>query len=369
MNHYKTTVMIKNEAWLDQIEKMLNELDLEFDVATNNQFDSKSDHILVDHEVVSPRDFRRPHQSNEVTVLLEEENFREARAWMDAGATSIFIFPKEVDRLQQRLSELKNQFENRRELMRGTEGGNEIWSFYSAKGGSGKSTLATIVSQSLAIHNEKKVLLIDMNSQFGGLESMFGLEGGRNYQQLEVVLDELTPDHIMNVSYPTKSGVHVLLGPADPVRAAELLDNLLPKTIQVAKSYFDYVILDLPSGFSEVSYVGLSEATKVFYVLSPESPAIRAFKQSKPIFESFALKSGKNFHVILNRDSSKNELQAKDVEKIIEEPIYTKISSHFSGIQPYINMGEPYFTKKKGRAANKVSREVSHFVLSVTKEE
>src|SRR5690606_13304159 len=360
---------VHNRAWLEQIEQFLTQLDIQYEISRGHQIDTYSDHIIVESEAMSPREFRKSHHTSEVTVLLEQESFREARAWMNAGATSIYIFPKEIDRLQNRIAELKTQYENRKELLEGGDGGNEVWSFYSAKGGSGKSTLATIVSQSLAIHNEKKVLLIDMNSQFGGLESMFGLEGGRNYQQLEIVLDELTPEHILNVSYPTQTGVHVLLGPADPIRAAELPEELLSKTIKVARGHFDHVILELPSELSERSYVGLSEATKVFYLLSPESPAIRAFKQSKPIFDRFSLKNGKNFHIILNRDSSKNELQAKDVEKIIGEQIYTKISSHFSGIQPYINMGVPYFIRKKDRGPNKVSREVSKFVLSVTKEE
>ncbi len=370
MNNYKATVLIKNEDWLEKVKNILTRLEIDFEVPVGNQLDTYSDHLIVESDGKPPEGFKKSSKASEMTVLLKDENFKEARAWMSVGATSILIFPNELDKLQVRLEELKTHYDNRRELMEGGDsGGNEVWAFYSAKGGSGKSVLATIVSQSLSIHKDKKVLLMDLNSQFGGLESMFGLEGGRSYQQLEIVLDELTPEHIANVSYPTQSGVHVLLGPADPVRAAEIPDNLLSRIIQVARTYYDFVILDIPSEVNDKSYIGLSEASKVFYVLSPESPAIRAFKQSKTLFERFALKNGQNFFIILNRDSSKNELQAKDVEKIIEEKVYTKISSNFGGLQPYINMGVPFYYRKKDRGPNKVSREISKFVTNVTKGE
>ncbi|WP_164668233.1 AAA family ATPase [Virgibacillus doumboii] len=362
----KDTLFLTDKT--DWIERF-NQLDINYSIGKEAKpEDMVTEHIIIDSSIVSASEFKKPPQTSVVTVLMEREDFNEARAWMNVGADAIYIFPKEIDRLHVWLEKMEERILNKRDLL-GDDEGNEVWAFYSAKGGSGRSTIAAITAQSLAIHQDKKVLLLDMNSQFGGLESLFGLEGGRSYQQLEVVLDELTSEHIINVSYPTDSGVHVLLGPGNPIKAAELTEALLPRIIKVARTHFDHVILDLPPELSDKSYAGLSEATKLFYVLSPDSLAIRAFKQSRGIFERFTLNNKKTFSIILNNHGPKNELQQKDVEKIIDESIFATISNDFKGIQPIINMGLPFFEKKKDRGSTKVSRDVRKMVHKVSEEE
>ncbi|TMN23276.1 AAA family ATPase [Lentibacillus cibarius] len=359
-------LLSQNNDWIEKIISIFNQLGIHHEVTTENLGNKLfNEHVIIDGSFISPEAFSGAPNVHTLTVLVENENFDEARKWMNVGADAIFIFPSEIDRFHEWLKEMDEQIKNRKDFMGNDEHGNEVWAFYSAKGGSGKSTISAIVAQSLAIHEDKRVLLIDMNSQYGGQEPLFGLESGRSYEQLQIVLDELTPEHIMNVSNQTVTGVNVLLGPSNPMKSADLPEYLLPKVIKVAKTYFDYVLLDLPTELSDRSYAGLSEATRVFYVLNGDSLSIRAFKQARSLFDRLALKNGDNFNVILNRDSSKSELQEKDVEKIIDEPIFTKISADFSGLQPMINMGYPFFEKKKDKGNNKVSRDVRKLVLQV----
>ena len=59
------------------------------------------------------------------------------------------------------------------------DAGGKVRAFYSVKGGSGKTVISAMVAQSLQLQFGKRVMLIDFNAQFGGLEVILGLESPR----------------------------------------------------------------------------------------------------------------------------------------------------------------------------------------------
>jgi pilus assembly protein CpaE len=307
--------------------------------------------------------------SSFVIGLSRTADFDQTREWLIAGAKDLVVFPKEQNRLEELIRESKEQIKFHRETEIGY-GTGEVHAFYSAKGGSGKTLLAAMMAQSLSVHHSQKVLLVDLNAQFGAVDSLFGLQPPRSYYDLIPVMDEMEMRHLQNIaSVEEENGVTIITGPSNPAKAEEISDELISKIIRVARSHYDYIILDLPSTINSITFTGLSEATKVHYILTPDSLGMRCFKYANELFERFQIGMNGTLSIVLNRSHSKSELHKKDIEKIIAKDVNGTISSDYFGIQPYMNMGVSFFKKKKDKGDSKASKDMKKYVEETINQE
>ena len=58
-----------------------------------------------------------------------------------------------------------------------------------------------MTSQSLSIHHDAKVLLVDLNAQFGNMEVLFALKPFRSYFDLIPVMEEMDIRHLQNIAH------------------------------------------------------------------------------------------------------------------------------------------------------------------------
>jgi pilus assembly protein CpaE len=307
--------------------------------------------------------------SSYVIGLSRTADFDQTREWLTAGAKDLVVFPKEQNRLEDLIRESKQQIQFHRETEIGY-GSGEVHAFYSAKGGSGKTLLAAMMGQSLSVHHGQKVLIVDLNAQFGNIDSLFGLQPPRSYYDLIPVMDEMEMRHLQNIAIDDEeNGVTIITGPSNPARAEEISDELIAKLIRVARSHYDYIILDLPSTINSITFTGLSEATRIHYVLTPDSLGMRCYKYANELFERFQLGVNGTLSIVLNRTHPKSELHKKDIEKIIAKTIDGTISADFLGIQPYMNMGVSFFKKKKDKGSSKTSKDMKKYVEETINQE
>lgn len=371
MSNFKGLFISKNQVWKEQISNLLN--DDQIDITTVPEWKRTSleqqhyHYIFVDLEAVEdPRKIQVP--STSVLIgLTSEHDFEVGREWLVAGAKDLILFPEEKHRLNNLVKELNHQFIFQKEAESGF-GTGQVHAFYSAKGGSGKTLLAAMVAQSLSIHHGLKVLVIDLNAQFGNIEVLFGSQPFRSYYDLIPVMEEMDVRHIQNIGhYIEEANLTLISGPTDPAKAEHLPDELISKMIRVAKSQYDYVILDLPSTINNLSFSGLNEATHVHYVLTPDSLGMRAYKHASQLFERFQIGKNGELSVIVNRVHPKLELTEKDITKILEQEVHGIIHSDFFSIQPNINMGGTFYKKAKDKGSTKVSKDVKKYVDELMK--
>ena len=125
-----------------------------------------------------------------VVGLTRKENFEVSRKWLIRGAKDVIVFPEEKIRLEALIQEIIKQYTIQREADM-EFGTGEVHTFYSAKGGSGCTILAAMMSQSLSVHYQKKVLLIDLNAQYGVTDALFSMQPQRSYYDLLPVVNEI----------------------------------------------------------------------------------------------------------------------------------------------------------------------------------
>ncbi|MDQ0157124.1 AAA family ATPase [Robertmurraya andreesenii] len=371
MSNFKGLFITKNQVWKEQLSNRLN--DDQIEVTTVSEWkktflEQRHFHyIFVDVEAIEdPKKLQVP--STSVLIgLTREHDFEVGRSWLVAGAKDLIIFPEEEHRLNALVKELNNQFMFQKETESGF-GSGQVHAFYSAKGGSGKTLLAAMVAQSLSIHHQLKVLVIDLNAQFGNIEVLFGSQPFRSYYDLIPVMEEMDVRHIQNIGhYIEEANLTLVTGPTDPAKAEQIPDELIARLIRIAKSQYDFVILDLPSTINNLSFTGLNEATHVHYVLTPDSLGMRAYKYASELFERFQIGKNGQLSLLVNRVHPKLELTEKDISRILDQEVHGLIHSDFFSIQPNINMGGAFFKKAKDKGSTKVSKDVKKYTDELIK--
>jgi pilus assembly protein CpaE len=368
MNKLKALIVSTNETLIGNLTQLCEKHLIE-PVVISEWKKSFSDastfsYYLIDEETMADDQAISVPSYSYLIGIVQDASFENVRSWMNKGANDVVVLPGDNGRVDQFI---QNTIETAqaRETNYSSTGkiGGKVSAFYSAKGGSGKTFLAAAVAQALQVRHDQKVIVIDLNAQFGGLETILGLEVSRSYADLQPVVKELGIHHIENVAFKDERTENlVLLSPSNPAKAEEITEELISKLIRICRHHFDHIILDLPSSINTVSFTGLNEAAQIYYVLTPDSPGLKAFKIAEEVFQRFQLGNQDNVSVILNRTHAKNELTEKDLEAVISRPITGKVRADFFAIQPNINMGTPFYLKKKEKPGSKALKDIAQFV-------
>lgn len=372
MSTFKGLLITKDQEWIDQLQTLLDEIKIDLTVVSewkrSFQEQQHYHYIFVDLRTVKEPQAFQTFSTSVLIGLTDAHDFEQGRTWLVAGAKDIIVFPQEQHRLIDLIKVMNQQITFQRETEAGY-GAGKVHAFYSAKGGSGKTLLAALTSQSLSIHHDAKVLLVDLNAQFGNMEVLFALKPFRSYFDLIPVMEEMDVRHLQNIAhYHAETNVTIITGPADPAKAESIPDELITRLIKVARSQYDHIILDLPTNINNLTFTGLNEATHIHYILTPDSLGLRTYKYAKELFERFQLGQGDEFHLLINRYHPKSELTIKDIEKILDRHIQGQVRSDYFSIQPHMNMGEAFYKKKKDKGSNKVSIDIKKYVDELLKQ-
>ncbi|MCF6139553.1 AAA family ATPase [Pseudalkalibacillus berkeleyi] len=370
MSQMKAIIITENETIQHSLIEILeaHEIEAEVNIEWKRSFaQANYTFYFIDYKSLKMiEEFTAP-ASSFIIGMSSERSFDEGRAWMRAGAYDVVVYPDEQSRLNDIISSVKGKVEKQKESFGDTTfGGGQVNAFYSAKGGSGKTLMASMIAQSLQIHHDKRVILIDLSAQFGGLETVYGVKDSRSYLDLQPVMQELSLNHIENVATKDEeTGNYILLGPANPAKAEETSEELITKIIRTCRAHFDHVILDLPTAINTISFAGLNEATKIHYILNPDSLSLRSYKHANALFERFQLGNRGSLSILLNRVHPKSELGQKDVSKLIGKEIDASIRSDYFALQPYLNLGDSFYKKEKDKGQFKPAKDVRSYVEKV----
>ena len=312
-----------------------------------------------------------------IVFILKEQDFLLLRDASRAGATDFFILPDELsqfsDRMERILLIAKEQKSNgglqsitsSSGLRRGR---GQIISFYSGKGGSGTTLLASTFAQTLKLESTAQVILIDMNLQFGGVDTYLGLESNRSLASLKPVINELNENHILNVSDKEPySKMEILLSPRDAEIGEGLNEDFFTKLLRACRRSYDFVIVDLPSNMTANTYVALEEADMIYYVLNLDTPSLHVIKHVEELFNRLGMDTEDRLQIVVNQKGRDNELTPQDVKNLLSAPVSAEVRRDLKGIQTLINKGEPLRKATKEKKLTPVAKDVRKWVLSILK--
>lgn len=308
-----------------------------------------------------------------VIFIAKSSDFTLLRNITKAGATEFFVFPEEQGTFAARLPTIIKNYELNKETNNTSfstfvRGRGQIVSFFSGSGGSGKTILASTFAQTLKLESTAEVILIDLNLQFGGIETIVSINSNRSIADLTPVIRELNESHIRNVSQTENySKMDVLISPCDAEVAETLSEEFIAKLLRTCRRSFDFVIIDLPSFINNQVVTALEESDQIYYVLSPDTPSLKVLKQFEELSVRLGIELKSRMKIILNHVGKENEVQEKDLKDIVRFPIEARIRRDLKGLQPFINKGEPVRKTMKERRLIPFAKDVRKWAHSVLK--
>ena len=115
-----------------------------------------------------------------------------------------------------------------------------VFAFFSGKGGVGKTTICTNAAVALATRG-KKVLLIDLDLQFGDADMALDVEPNETIVDLSRDQSGVTLDSLLATCTTHPSGVQLLASPSSPELAEYVTSASVKSVLDIARNYFEYI--------------------------------------------------------------------------------------------------------------------------------
>lgn len=235
----------------------------------------------------------------------------------------------------------------------------KVASFIACKGGSGSTFLATNLGHALAARQNKRVLLIDMNLQFG--DAVLYVSDRRPTQTLADLSREIQR---ADAAFLQSSAVEVLpnyfviAAPEDPTRAMDVRPPAIDALIRLARANYDFVLIDLGRSLDAVSVQALDLSDHIYPVLQLTLPFIRDAKRLIEVFRSLDYPPQK-IRLIVNRMERSRDLSLRDLEQTLGIKVFATVPNHYETVAASVNQGVPILKLARNSPVAKALQQLS----------
>ena len=212
-----------------------------------------------------------------------------------------------------------------------------VFTVASASGGCGKTFYATNLAAYLAKATGGKVLLVDLDLQFGEVAISLHLRPKRTIAELvteddiSVALSDYLVDH--------SAGFKVLCAPKDPVTGDRVGPRETTAVLEAARTQFDYIVVDTPPSLNETCLAAFDQSQSLIIMATMDLPSLKNLRIFLETLKKLNLPADQ-VALVVNKAESGTGIDLREVE-----PLYPQ---GFSAVLPYakqvswsINMGVP----------------------------
>lgn len=215
----------------------------------------------------------------------------------------------------------------------------KVVTIFSTKGGVGKSVIATNLAAALAGKFGQRVVLVDLDLQFGDVAIMLRLVQEKTITDVVKAFDRLDSEMLDGFLVKHTSGLKALLAPIQPEEAELVGSANVERIIELLRQVTDYIIVDTPASFSEEVLTALDNSDVIYAIATTDVPSIRNVKIALQKLRQLNF-DGDKVKLVLNRSDSKVWLQPGEIEKAIDSSIVAKIPSDRT-VPRSVNKGVP----------------------------
>ena len=211
---------------------------------------------------------------------------------------------------------------------------------FSLRGGSGVSTIAVNVAAGLSQLWEMQVALVDMVC-VAGQSALFLNQSLRNTWTDICKMEVIDEDAVLSALLPHESRVRTLASPRRPEESELLTPEKVRTTLEVLRSSFPYVVLDMPHDLNERSLTALDQSDVILIITQPEIASLRAASMAVEIFEALKYSEQKKIYIILNWTFPRLGLAIKDIERMLKTKIDLILPCAADEFITALNVGNP----------------------------
>jgi pilus assembly protein CpaE len=237
-----------------------------------------------------------------------------------------------------------------------------IAAFVPCKGGSGATFIATNLGYQLAAEN-KKVLLIDLNLQFGdAVLFIHDSKPATNLGDVARNIQRLDASFLAGNLVKISPNYGVLAAPEDPGQAIEIKPEHIDVLLNVAVNHYDFVILDVGRILDAVTIKALDRANYVFPVMQLTLPFLRDANRMVSAFRTLGYSRDK-IRLLVNRLEKSSELKLVDVERTLGLSAFKTLPNSYQAVAAAVNHGRPIASFARTNAVAKALQELAQTLI------
>ena len=252
-------------------------------------------------------------------ALVHERSPVLMRRILRAGADELLFLPMDAGDATRALLKIS---ETRRRAER--QAGGVIIAMVSTVGGVGVTSLTANLGLALRYTLNKRVAVVDLDLQTGGLAVFLNLEPERTIMQLcesERKLDSIQLEAALT-KHP--SGIYLLAAPKRIEDSELVSDKNIGPVLELMRQLFDYIIVDCGGYIDENTVAVWERSDQVFYLLDQSIAAARCAWRFLDLFGRLGL-SGVEPSFILSRYQPHHPISEEQITHTLGRSIYAKV--------------------------------------------
>ncbi|MEU8463775.1 AAA family ATPase [Streptomyces sp. NPDC029003] len=264
-------------------------------------------------------------------------------AAMDSGARGLIGLPLGYEELAARVQAAAQWSAGvRRHLGRGPEvpagPGGRVVTVTGAKGGVG-ATFTAVQFALAAAAAGRRTALVDLDLQAGDVGSYLDVQFRRSIADLAGIQD-ISPRVLQDAVYEDRSGLALLLAPAEGERGEEVDERAARHVIGALRARYELVVIDCGTQVTGANATAVELADVAVLVTTPDVVCVRAAKRMVRMWERLQVRKAEDTTMVVNRWSKHTEIQPSLIEKITKtRPTRTPVPAAFKELQAVVDAG------------------------------
>jgi pilus assembly protein CpaE len=267
-----------------------------------------------------------------VLCVASSDDVEERISFLEAGADDVIARPFDARELEARVEALLLRFQRSRDLapMVSDDGvmisrAKRTVAVYSPKGGVGTTTVAVNVAVAAAASRPDKVVLVDLDLQFGGVATHLDLDPKQTL--VDVIRDDTAlkePELLRTYAMRHDSGLHVLAAPMTPEASELITPEHIVHIVGTLLEGYEAVVIDAGSILDQ-RVLDIFELADT--IILPVYPEISALKSVHGLLDYLneAGSIGAKATFVLNNVFAREILKLRDIESALGTKISTDL--------------------------------------------
>ncbi|MBU1022948.1 response regulator [bacterium] len=312
---------------------------------------------------------KSPHTG--VIIISVQEEVEYMRRAMSAGAREYLVKPFDSDELFRTINNVIEKEMIRRNSSHesssgfGSGGSGKIISLFSPKGGVGKSVLAVNLATEIRKMINARVLLLDLNLEFGDLALLLNLNATTTIVNVaQTGIQSIDMEYLKSNIMTTSNGIDILPAPLKPEYAEIITPGVIQRVIELVKNEWDYIIIDTACSFKSEVLSALDLSNLILMVFGGDFLSLKNSSLALSVMSSLNYPM-EQVKLVLNRAFTQPSTKILDIEKGLKKRIDYQLPADLELVLNSINRGQPFVDTNPSSDLAKSIRAICEDLLQV----